>query len=268
MNPEQTPQNQPDRPARAVVYLRVSTDEQAESGAGLDAQLHACRLHAERAGLAVAGPFRDEGVSGAAPIDRRPGLSDAVAEVGPGDALVVAKRDRLGRDPIIVAMIESAVIRQGGRVVSAAGEGTDDDSPTSILMRRVIDAFAEFERLMIRARTKAAIGSLRRRGRVSGTIPYGYRAFDDGRPSKTSAKKDHPRPSAIVVNLEEMAVLARISLLSGQGYSAREVAAILTEEGIATRKGRPWHHNTIRAVLLRIKAVRPAGDGGTDGEGA
>lgn len=58
--------------------------------------------------------------------------------------LIVAKRDRLGRDPMVVAMIESAVKRKGARIVSAAGEGTDSDSPTDILMRRMVDAFAEY----------------------------------------------------------------------------------------------------------------------------
>ena len=55
----------------------------------------------------------------------------------------------------------------GGRAVgvlhlqSAAGEGTDTDGPTDILMRRIVDAFGEYERLIIKARTKAALRSRR-----------------------------------------------------------------------------------------------------------
>src|SRR5436190_2047236 len=79
---------------RAVFYRRCSSDEQAESGAGLGAQLDACRAHADRAGLEVAGDFSDEGIGGAAPIDKRPGLLDALALVGKGDVLLVAKRDQ------------------------------------------------------------------------------------------------------------------------------------------------------------------------------
>src|SRR5262249_24849505 len=87
------------------------------------------------------GPFEDD-VTGAAPLDKRPGLLDALAALRPGDALLVAKRDRLGRDPIVTAMIESAAARKRCRVVPAAGEGPGDDAPASVLMRRMSDACA------------------------------------------------------------------------------------------------------------------------------
>lgn len=59
---------------RAVVYLRVSTDEQAESGLGLESQLSACRAAAERLGLAIASIHEDD-VSGGLPLDRHPSWS-------------------------------------------------------------------------------------------------------------------------------------------------------------------------------------------------
>ena len=104
-----------------VAYLRVSTLSQAESGAGLAAQEDACR----RAAPSLASVYRDEGVSGSTGLDKRPALLAAIGELGKGDALLVAKRDRLGRDPLAVAMIESAVKRKGAKIISAAGEGTD-----------------------------------------------------------------------------------------------------------------------------------------------
>jgi len=95
---------------------------------------------------------------------------------------LVAKRDRWGRDVIAVAMIERLVAKRGARVVSAAGEDTDSDDPASLLMRRLIDSFAEYERALIAARTRAALGAKRRRGeRVSGIIPFGFRLAGDGR---------------------------------------------------------------------------------------
>jgi DNA invertase Pin-like site-specific DNA recombinase len=91
-------------------------------------------------------------------------------QLKPGDSLLVAKRDRLGRDPIVVAMIESAVVRKGARIVSAAGEGTEGDEPSHVLMRHLIDAFAEYERLIIVARTKAALQAKKARGERVGYI--------------------------------------------------------------------------------------------------
>lgn len=158
-------------------YLRVSTEDQAESGLGLAAQEAACRRWAGERPVEV---YTDAGVSGgAAPADR-PALVRLLADVGKGDVLLVAKRDRLARDPYFAIIIERAVTASGGRVASAAGEGTDDDSPTSILMRRILDAFAEHERLLIGVRTKAALAAKSARGeRVSGRAPVGWR-FDGG----------------------------------------------------------------------------------------
>ena len=99
--------------SRIVIYLRVSTEEQAESGLGLEAQLAACRAVAERLGADIAAIHQDE-LTGATPLDRRPGLMDAIAAVGRGDVLLVAKRDRLARgDALLTAMIEAAVRRRG-----------------------------------------------------------------------------------------------------------------------------------------------------------
>ena len=115
-------------------------------------------------------------------LERSSGLADDIATLGKGDVLLVAKRDRIGRlDPMAMAMIEAAVRRRGARIVSAAGEGTESDDPSSILMRRMIDAFAEYERLIIGARTKAGLGAKRRRGEkvTGGAIPYGSMAGPD-----------------------------------------------------------------------------------------
>src|SRR6185436_9879130 len=95
-----------------------------------------CRRCALDLGAELIGPYADEGVSGPSCLDRRPGLLQAISELPRGDVLLVAKRDRLGRDPIAIAMIEAAVKRKGARIASSAGEGTGGDDPTNVLMRR------------------------------------------------------------------------------------------------------------------------------------
>src|SRR5262245_62564427 len=103
--------------SQVVIYLRVSTDEQAESGLGLAAQLASCQAVAERLGAVIVGIYQDE-LTGATLLDRRPGLMDAIAAVGRGDVLLVAKRDRLARgDALLTAMIEAAVRRRGARLL-------------------------------------------------------------------------------------------------------------------------------------------------------
>src|SRR5207344_467275 len=136
--------------------------QQAESGLGLEAQRASVVTAAGRLGLELTRTFVDAGTSGSLTIEDRPVLLDAVAALRRGDVLLVAKRDRLGRDVIAVAMIERLIAKRGARVVSAAGEGTDSDDPSAVLMRRLIDSFAEYERALIAARTRAALAAQRR----------------------------------------------------------------------------------------------------------
>lgn len=214
----------------SFAYLRVSTEQQQQSGAGLDAQEDACR----RVAGDLAGVYRDEGVSGKSGLDKRPALLNLIAELDKGDGLVVAKRDRLGRDPLVVAMIEAAVRRKGARIVSAAGEGTDSDSPTDVLMRRIVDAFAEYERLVIGARTKAALQAKRMRGERTGSIPYGYRLDQDGK--------------RLLPDAGEQEILGQVRQLQAEGLSLRAIAARLEALGYRSR-GAGWHPQTIKNIL-------------------
>jgi DNA invertase Pin-like site-specific DNA recombinase len=224
----------------AICYLRVSTTDQAESGAGLAAQSAACAAFAAKAGINVIGVFTDAGISGAAGIEDRPGLMAAVAGLRRGDVLVIAKRDRLGRDQMAVLMIEKAISRKGASIVSADGIGNGDDAG-SVFMRQVIDAAAVYERNLIKARTKAALAAKRRAGERTGEVPFGWRLDDAGR---------------LIEDAAEQNVLSKIMACRAAGMSLREIAAILTGAGIATKKGgASWKHTTIKSILERAAAL-------------
>jgi len=220
----------------AWAYSRVSTDEQTESGHGLNAQADACSELAERESWNLAGSFCDEGISGAAGLDKRPGLLAAIDSLQRGDVLLVAKRDRIARDPLVMAMTEAAVNRKGARIVSAAGEGTESNDPGAVLMRRMIDAFSEYERLVIGARTKAALRAKRQRGeRVSRHTPYGYRLGPDG-------VHLEPEPA-------EQAVIAEARELRDSGLSLRAVAEELERRGFMSRTGRRFVPAAVSAMV-------------------
>ncbi len=114
---------------------------------GPEAQRAALLRWAEARGLQLVAVHEDRGVSGAAPLDRRPGLLSALDSLEQHGAayLVAAKRDRFARDVILAAQLERLVERQHGRLVSADGAG-EGDSPEAELMRRILDAFGAFER--------------------------------------------------------------------------------------------------------------------------
>jgi DNA invertase Pin-like site-specific DNA recombinase len=235
---------------RAAIYTRVSTEEQAESGNGLNAQIDAARAYAERKGWEVIDVFPDEGVTGSVGLEKRPAMLDAIAALGKGDVLLVAKRDRIGRlDPLPMAMIEAAVQRRGARIVSAAGEGTENDDPASILMRRMIDAFSEYERLIIKARTKSALKAKRTRGdKTGGLVPYGY-MLGEGRPG--------PKGSTVKTLVEcpiEQEVIALIRQLRDAGETMQAIADNLNRRGIRRRKGGEWNRSDVFPILNRAAA--------------
>jgi DNA invertase Pin-like site-specific DNA recombinase len=179
----------------------------------------------------------DEGVSSIDPLDKRPELLDAVAALDRGDVLIVAKRDRLGRDPIVVAMIEAAVARKGARIVSGAGEGTETDGPTDVLMRRIVDAFAEYEMLIIKTRTKAARSAMKKRGERVGNVHYGFEVGSDG--------------VHLVECPAEQAVLAEIREMRAAGMSLLAISSELNRRGISRRGGGSWDHGFISRLLKR-----------------
>jgi DNA invertase Pin-like site-specific DNA recombinase len=91
--------DKPIGPARSViVYLRVSTSEQALSGLGPEAQRATVTAYAERKGLTVVHEYCREGIS-AKSLNGRPGALAAIEDVrnGRAEGLVVAKLDRLSR---------------------------------------------------------------------------------------------------------------------------------------------------------------------------
>jgi DNA invertase Pin-like site-specific DNA recombinase len=221
---------------RAIGYARVSTEQQAESGLGLQAQEAAVTAAASRLGVELVRVFVDAGTSGGLGIEDRPVLLDAVNSLKRGDVLLVAKRDRLGRDVIAVAMIERLIAKRGARVISAAGEGTDSDDPAALLMRRLIDSFAEYERALIAARTRAALAAKRKRSeRISGHLPFGYRLGANAR--------------TLEPNEAEQSILEFIRSLRLAGMTLRRIAAELNTRGITTRCGSAWRHQYVQDML-------------------
>lgn len=223
-----------------MAYCRVSLDQQVESGLGLEAQRAAIRRWAEARNVSVVAWAEDAGVSGAAQLERRLGLMDALAAVRQHRAglLVVAKRDRIARDVILAAMAERLVERENARLISAAGEGEGTD-PAAQLMRRMVDAFAEYERALIRARTSSALQAKMARGERLGAARVGERLVS-GRYEPDD---------------NEAALAARAITLRQAGYSFREIRQQLHAEGFQSRRGQAPRLATLFTLVQRHTAT-------------
>jgi DNA invertase Pin-like site-specific DNA recombinase len=221
---------------KAIAYLRVSTRSQGDSKLGLESQLEQIQTHCKRQGLELAAIHQDI-ISGGSPLDKRDGWLDAMSDLEPGDQIVVAKRDRIARDSLISALAEKSIQDKGARIVSAAGEGTGDDDPTSVLMRKILDAFSEYERLCIRARTRGALKAKKARGeKTGGDCPFGFNE-DQGR---------------LIPNQEEQNVISEVlDLRDREGFSFQKIADFLNDRDIKTKTGKSWCRKTVNRLYKR-----------------
>ena len=138
-------------PIDYVILVRVSSEKQEKSGAGIAAQLDACRDFVKRNGGRTVAEITEEAVSGGTPLDQRPKLLEALSLLKRGGVLLVWKRERLFRgDPVSNYLIEQEIRRRGATLRSVAGEGTESDDENSLFMRDIHDVLARHELRIIR----------------------------------------------------------------------------------------------------------------------
>lgn len=158
---------------RAVIYSRVSTDEQAEHGYSLEGQRRDLLAHALREGWSVVEEMVDDGYSGADPF--RPGLRRVMelAREGSVDLVLAAKRDRLFRDRFYRLAFERDLREFGVKLVSLNDTGHE-------IGDGVLDDFAAWERKEIASRLHGGIRNMVMDGKVKAGAkpPYGYRMND------------------------------------------------------------------------------------------
>jgi DNA invertase Pin-like site-specific DNA recombinase len=207
---------------RVLGYVRVSTSEQASSGAGLQAQRRAIIAECERRGWHLVETLEDAGYS--ARDLRRPGIQEAlrVLEEGKASALVVAKLDRLSRSMLDFSKLMAKATSEHWALV-ALDVAVDTSTPSGEAMANMLATFAQFERRLISQRTKEALAVKKAQGVRLG------------------------RPPTL-----PQAVVRRIQRQRARGDSLRRIADDLNESGVPTAQGgAQWYAATVRQVLLR-----------------
>ena len=224
--------------AKGIGYCRVSHESQVESGLGVEAQRGAILRASKALGVSIVGWRLDAGISGS--CVERPGLIRAIEDLEEGDSLFVSKRDRLSREMMLSCWIEKEVSKKRAKIVSAAEDGTNSDEPTAILMRRIVDSFAEYERKVIAARTKAALQAKRARGERVGKIPFGFSLEADGVTLVEDDREQHA--IGLMLNLRD------------QGWSYRKVIEELERRQIKAKSGGKWHPQVVKDICRRAAA--------------
>src|SRR3712207_2225080 len=225
-------------PRRAILYVRVSTDEQARSGYSLAQQLEALRVYCEREGYEVLQEVSDPGQSGASL--ERPGMDrvrDLVAAGGVSGVLA-QDRDRFAREPAYHYLLRREFEDHGTdiRALNARGDGSPEGQPTD----GILDQLAKYERAKTAERTRRVKLRKAKQGKIiAGRRPnYGFRFNRAG--------------DGYEVDERTMPVVRRIfQMASTKGMSVNGIKRALDAEGVPTPSGRKyWPWRAIRAFIM------------------
>jgi DNA invertase Pin-like site-specific DNA recombinase len=227
---------------RAVVYARVSTEEQVSHGVSLDLQEERLVAYCKAHGLEVAAIIREEGVSASKPLASRPGGQKLTRLFDRREAnhVVALKLDRLFRDAADALTQSRAWDRAGValHLVDMGGSSLNTASAVGRLFLTMTAAFAELERNLISERTSAALQFKKRSRQVYTLVPYGFHL--DGR--------------NLVDAPAELAVVRRMRKWRAGGWSYWRIAAELNRRGTPTKLGARWHPSTVRYMLVKTHA--------------
>src|SRR4051812_23955923 len=218
----------------AVVYVRVSSEQQGKSGLGIEAQRRAVeRFVAEHGFTVVAEHVEVETRKGSDALERRPQLAAALKRAkGEKCPVIVAKLDRLSRD---VAFVADLMTQRVPFIVSELGPDVDP------FMLHIYAALAEKERALISARTKDALAAAKARGARLGN----RKNLDEAQRLSVEARKAKAdRTAANVLPLIEEG-------RRGGGGPPGEIAAALTGGGVRPRGGGAGPAVGVRRVLDR-----------------
>ena len=204
---------------RVLAYLRCSTEEQADSRAGIEAQRTTIAAEAERRGWTVEW-IEDAGYS--AKDMRRPGLQAALGTLAAGraDVLCVSRLDRLSRSVHDFAGLTARAQREGWSVV-ALDLGVDTTTPEGELFANIRATVSQYERRLIGARTREALAARKAAGQRLG------------------------RERVIDADIER-----RAHELRAAGLTLAAVGETLAAEGHVPPSG-AWHRSTVARVLAR-----------------
>ena len=216
----------------AVAYLRTSSA--ANVGADKDSdkrQRAAIEAFAKQAAFTIVGEYYDAAVSGADPVDQRPGFAEMLQRLAADGAktIIVESPDRFARD-LAVQLAGHDMLKSLGIAIipASAPDFFTEDTPTAVLVRQVLGAIAQFDKASSVAKLAAARKRKREReGRCEGRKPL---------------RETHPEAVALARKL-------RRRRPKGGQLSLREVSKELATRGFLNERGKPYAAKSVASML-------------------
>lgn len=237
---------------RAVIYTRVSTQEQAKADkTSLDEQLNQCKKVCIERGWEVGGEYQDAGISGHL-LEERLGLQKMITDAKSGkfDLVVVKDFDRLARSRTKASQIRDSLKKEFIQTYSLSTpvesrdpklyDPTDDD--LGLVVEGVSDFMSEIERNKIRRRMMIAKNAIAQSGKIPNNVPFGYkivRSFDN-----------HGKVlRSVEINDDQANMVKRIFQMTNAGTGKRTIAIRFNQEGVISPRQGPWTSQAISYIL-------------------
>ena len=218
----------------AVIYIRVSTEDQARHGYSLAGQEEACVQRAKELGAAEMQIYKDEGITGS--VLERPGLQQALAAVKAGGAeyFIVYDPDRLSRKLSHQLLLSEEIEKAGCRLEFVNFDW--QDTPEGRLFYSMRGAIAEYEKEKFLMRSKFGKKAKAKKGLLThspGIFGYNY----------VSEK------STLEINEEQAQLYRQMVDIIFSGGSPEKIAAQFNAVGIPGPRGGRWYRATVRRIL-------------------
>ena len=229
---------------KAIGYVRVSTEQQADRGVSLNAQAEKIRAMAVVHNAELLDIIVDGGES--AKSLQRPGMERLLnlVDAKSVQAVVVAKLDRLTRSVKDLCELLDRFDRRGIALISVA-ESLDTSSAAGRLVLNIMTAVSQWEREAIGERTRDAMNHKRTNGERVGNIRFGYRLGADGR---------HIEPDPA-----EQVILREVRQLRQSGHSMRRIATELNQRSLRTRRGSAWRLESVARIVKHYSGAADSG---------
>lgn len=215
----------------ALAYLRTSSAANVH-GDSSDRQRSAITGYAARNGIEIVGEFYDAAVSGADPVETRPGFAAMLDRIESNGVRLVIVEDasRFARDLVAQELGVLVMTARGVKVITANGDDlTETTDPSRIMMRQIAGAFSQYEKARLVGKLKAARD---RKSAALGRRIEGQKGFAGHRP--------------------EIFEAVRAIRAAAPAASTRQIAELLAREGFTSRTGKVFAPNQIARLLARI----------------
>jgi site-specific DNA recombinase len=227
----------------AVIYCRVSSDEQAKEGLSLESQELTCRRVAEEEGYSILEVIKDEGKSGK--DIKREGIKQIMRLVADKkiNAIYLVHKDRLSRN-MADHIFLTDLFRKNKVILRSINEPLMDNSAASITMDMVMASFNQFHRLNTAEKVKSTMYEKARAGYYPSLAPVGYKNIESPNAVDRFARK-------IVVVNEKDAIFVReaFRLYATGEYNVIDICDILHEKGFRTKNDNKVFHSKIYEML-------------------